>query len=114
MREARIALETRLLHVFARVVVRVQPPLQAKRTVFGVGRLLPRLSLSEAEETVRRLEGRGTCLTRALTVAACLPGSDVVIGSDGVAEKFAAHAWVECNGDVINGMERSRHDIARL
>jgi hypothetical protein len=53
----------------------------------------------------QQLGGRGTCLSQALTIAARLPGAQVVIGSDGSsAGVFGAHAWVEAD----------RNEMARL
>jgi hypothetical protein len=108
-------LENLLLHVVARVAVRARTPLRAKRVVDAVGRLLPPLSLGEAMKAAQELEGSGTCLSRALTIAARLPGSQVVIGSDGRSEgAFQAHAWVERDGTVISATPPARVEIARL
>jgi len=108
-------LENRLLHVVARLAVRARTPLRAKQIVDAVGRLLPPLSLGEAMRIAQELEGSGTCLTRALTIAARLPRSEVVIGSDGPTEvAFSAHAWVERDGTVISGSSPARVEITRL
>jgi hypothetical protein len=75
---------------------------------------MPPLSLGDALRAAQELEGSGTCLTRALTISARLPGAQVVIGSDGFPhEAFGAHAWVERDG-VIIGTDPSRYEIARL
>jgi Transglutaminase-like superfamily len=108
-------LGTLLLHGIARVALRAQTPLRAKRTVDAFARWLPALSLGEAMRVAQELEGSGTCLTRALTIAARLTGSQVVIGSDGTPdEKFAAHAWVERDGTIVSASMPSRYEIARL
>jgi hypothetical protein len=107
--------ETRLLHVVARIALLARSPLQARRIVDKVGRLLPPLSLGEAMRIAQEIEGAGTCLTRALTVAARLPGSEVVIGADGGSKRpFSAHAWVERDGTIVSATTPSRHEIARL
>ena len=76
-------LATGALHGLARIALRVQSPLGARRTVAAVGgRLRAFLTLDEARAAARGLAGKGTCLSRALsTIAARLPGSEVVIGS---------------------------------
>ncbi len=110
-----IVLADHLLHLFAFVAVRTRAPLQAKCAVDTVGRLLPALSLGNAMRVGQELEGRGTCLTRALTVASRLPGSDVVLGTDeGRTRGFAAHAWVEYRGTLVCGTPAARYEIARL
>jgi hypothetical protein len=109
--------ENRLLHLVARVALRAaHAPARAKRIVDAVGRLLPPLTLGEAMVAAQELEGAGgTCLTRALTIAARLPRSDIVIGSDGPTEgSFSAHAWVERDGTVISASPPARVEIARL
>jgi Transglutaminase-like superfamily len=107
-----------LLHLVARISLRSQSsPNAAKRIVDAMGRLLPPLSVDEAIRVAYALEGAGTCLTRALTLAARLPGSSVVIGADGpgsAEHRFAAHAWVETGGRVVSATAPSRHEIARL
>jgi hypothetical protein len=105
----------RLLHVVARLAVRASTPLRAKRIVDALGGLLPPLSVGEAMRIAQELEGAGTCLSRALTIAARLPRSQVVIGSDGPTESsFAAHAWVERDGTIVSATPPARVEIARL
>ncbi len=63
----------------------------------------------------QELEGRGTCLTRALAVASRLPGSEVVLGTDAPGSlDFTAHAWVEHQGTLIAGAPIARHELSRL
>jgi hypothetical protein len=110
-------LATRILHAVAVLAVRTRPPLAAKRIVDALGRALPALSLGDAMRTAQELEGSGTCLTRALAIAARLPGSEVVIGSDGPSRgtrPFGAHAWVEREGTIVSATMPSRFEIARL
>jgi hypothetical protein len=105
----------RFVHLVARVALLTRPPLEAKRWVDAVGRWLPPLSPEGAMRVAQSLEGHGTCLTRALAVAARLPGSEVVLGSDGPARgSFTAHAWVECDGLLIGGLRSARYELARL
>jgi hypothetical protein len=81
----------------------------------AVGRRLPPLTVGEAMKAAQELEGVGSCLTRALTIAARLPGSQIVLGTDGPTEGvFRAHAWVEWNLVVISSTPPSRGEIARL
>ena len=108
-------LANEILHAIARVAVRVGPPIRAKKIVDAVGRLLPPISLGEAMRTAQELARSGTCLTQALAVAARLPDSEVVIGSEGPGDAgFAAHAWVERDGTVIGAGGASRVELTRL
>ncbi len=107
---------TRALHLVARVAIRVAPPLSAKHIVDLAARLLPKYrSLVDAERDAMRIARAGTCLSRALTVAARLPGAEVVIGVAPPAH-FAAHAWVETGGvRVFDGdATGSLLEVARL
>jgi hypothetical protein len=105
-----------LLHLVARITLRTVSPERAKRIVDAMALFMPPLSVNDASLVARTLEGSGTCLTRALTVAARLPGSQVVIGTDGgpAGPAFAAHAWVEQHGNVVGPTAPSRYEIARL
>lgn len=101
------------LHGAAWLAVRVLSPSTAKRAVDAVARLVPSFSSEEeAREGERALGSIGSCLTRALTIAALLPGSEVIIGVDpSRAAKLHAHAWVEVNGRPLgdnqgDGVER--------
>jgi hypothetical protein len=93
---------TRALHLIARAAVRVLPPADAKRLVDRAARLLPPFrSFDEGRRAAAGIAGEGSCLTRALAVAARLPGSQVVIAST-APSRFAAHAWVERDGARID------------
>jgi hypothetical protein len=111
-------LENHLLHVVARVALRLTSPLRAKRIVDAAAGLLPPLaSDEEAERGARLLEPSGTCLSQALVVAARLPGAVVVIGQGrGTGRRFVGHAWVERAGKPITGAPPSpeEYEIARL
>jgi hypothetical protein len=108
-------LENRVLHAIAKLAVRAAPPLRARRWVASVARLLPPLSIGEAMAVAQELGTTGSCLTQALTIAARLPRSAVVIGSDGPTEtSFSAHAWVECDGTIISAAPPARVELARF
>ncbi|WP_394848339.1 lasso peptide biosynthesis protein [Pendulispora brunnea] len=75
------------------------------------------MSLSEARDAAAALDGAGTCLSRALTIAACLPCSEVVIGVDPngkTALPIFAHAWVEVSTVPIRPTDVQGLEIARL
>lgn len=93
------------LHVVARVAIRFQPPVQAKRLVDALGRLTPPLRDSvAAKEMASSFGTAGTCLSRSLAVAARTPGAEVVIGGDMFPE-FWAHAWVERAGVPLSRVD---------
>ena len=91
------ALRLRGLHLLARIALRVRPPLGAKALVDQIGAKLPSLrGLHDARAGVQELFPAGSCLSRALTIAALLPGAEVVIGVDSrCAGRLTAHAWLE-------------------
>lgn len=104
-----------LLHLAARVAMRFLPPARAKRVTFAVGRMLPELRSSiDAGAYLAEISGRGTCLTRALAVAARWPGAQVVIGgrSGDSGADFSAHAWIENDGVALE--RHTNVEIARL
>lgn len=109
----------RLLHVLARVAVRVRSPLEAKALVDAAGALFPPYASSaHARRDAAAIARSGTCLTRALAIAARLPDSAVVIAAK-KPSAFAAHAWVErASGERISdddeGFEWSTNEIVRL
>jgi hypothetical protein len=96
----RDALQLHALHWVARAALRVRSPLQAKNLVDRVAaRLRPLGGIDEARAALEHLFPSGSCLSRALTVAAALPGAEVVIGVDGSsAARLSAHAWLEMRG----------------
>jgi hypothetical protein len=107
---------TRALHLVTRAALKVSSPLRAKKWIDSLGLLLPSLSVSDASRMARELEPSGSCLTRALTIAARLRGSQVVIGanaSGGDGARFGAHAWVEHDGKAI-GTDATPYLIVRL
>ncbi len=97
----------RALHLVARAALRLHPPLRAKEIVDRVGGWLPTLAgPDQARSAVIALGPSGTCLSRALAVAARLPRAEVVIGVD-VWTSIAptAHAWVEFEGSRIETID---------
>jgi hypothetical protein len=96
----------------ARVVLRVRPLPQARRVVQAAARFFRPLSDAEARDVARRLKRRGTCLSRALTIAARVPGAEIVIGRN-EGRRFSAHAWVE-RGDEVLTEDEAAVELARL
>ena len=126
-RRAREAIEwasDNALNLFAYLVLRASPPARAKIWVDRLGRMhLSVMGTKNAEQMMRRLNRRGTCLSRALAVAACLPGSEVVIGVarsssppiEVNSRDFAAHAWVELGGIPVDEDEKAGwFEVARM
>lgn len=114
----RIALH--VLHAAAVVALWSKSPLEAKRIV---QRLAARLgkraepSESAAIEAVRTLQRGGTCLTRAIAVAAWMPGTEIVIGvRRDASEKITSHAWLQMgerpleDAAIVGGMR----EIAKI
>lgn len=97
------------LHGIAWGALRVASPVRAKAAVDAVARLAPTFDdAAEAAAAARTLR-LGTCLSRSLTIAACLPGAEVVIGVDPKTAPLA-HAWVELDG-VPLASEAPRGDV---
>jgi hypothetical protein len=95
------ALRLHGLHLLARVALKVGPPLRAKALVDRIAGYFPHLrGVEDAQAAVRELFPAGSCLSRALAIAATVPGAEVVIGVDpwGAAQ-VKAHAWLQI-GDV--------------
>jgi hypothetical protein len=112
------ALSTHAVHMVAWLALRLQNPLAARRTTARIGaRIRPFENLQEARSAAARLSRSGSCLSRALAIAARLPGSAVVIGVDPRwSSRLAAHAWVEFGGEPIDPTQGARRveAIARL
>jgi hypothetical protein len=107
------------LHWLARVALRVRSPLQAKALLDRVGRLFPPLrGVESASEAAQTLFSSGSCLSRAMTIAAAVPGAEVVIGVDAwSAARLTAHAWVELDGvrvDTRPGDAEFPDELVRL
>lgn len=105
-----------VLLVLARGLLRAARPLQAHAVMVRLGAWLPALHTPEDARLAARSLGRhGSCLSRALAVAARAPTADVVIGVEprGAAPLFA-HAWVEMDGAPIDPTDVAGVIIARL
>jgi hypothetical protein len=94
-----------LLNRIAWLAIRIWPPVEAKRRVDALGSWLGPLDIEEAERALAELYG-GSCLTRALALAARVRDAQIVIGARcGGAAPFYAHAWVESRGQAIGSVE---------
>jgi hypothetical protein len=108
------------LHWLARIALRVRPPLKAKALIDRVARRFPPLEgVDDARAAVQELYPSGSCLSRAVAVAAALPGAEVVIGVDAwSAARLSAHAWLlvdDVNVDTSPGTQAQLHaELARL
>jgi hypothetical protein len=103
------------LLVLAHGLLRVFPPLRAHALLLRVGRRLPEIRTpEEAREASARLGRLGSCLSRALTVAARTPTADVVIGVAPTASPLFAHAWLEMSGRPVDPSDVAGAAIARL
>jgi hypothetical protein len=105
-----------LLNIGARLLLRVCSPLQAHALLMRIGRALPqRHTRAEVRVAASRLGPKGTCLSRALALAARSPSADVVIGvrPEGDRSVFA-HAWVEMDGEPLDSTHPAGSEIARM
>jgi Transglutaminase-like superfamily len=104
------------LHAFARILLRFCSPRRAYTILARVGSLLP--SYDERSDVLRagaRIQRRGTCLSRALTVAARSPEAEVVIGvAPRPGERLLAHAWLELAGVPLHESDVAGSEIVRL
>jgi hypothetical protein len=104
-----------VLLLTARVLLRACSPQMAHRIMRGLGRSLPPLtSRAEVQRAVQGLRGPGSCLSRALAIAARSEASEVVIGVEWIDEKFHAHAWLEIDGAPLDPADPRGREIARL
>ena len=112
-------IENHFLHAAAWSLLCVLPPKSAFRWTSRIGRFLPALRGElDALRVADAIEPRGTCLSRALTVAARLPDAEVVIGVDSGSLSprvpFMAHAWVELNGAPLRTDDAREGEIVRF
>ena len=105
-----------LLHGLARVLLRFLSPVRAYSCLSRVASFLPpHARTADARRAGARIRGRGTCLTRALTVAARSPDAELVIGVvPRPGQLLFAHAWVEVAGEPLDASEVLGTEIARL
>ena len=113
-------LTSHVLHLVAIVGLKAfgRSPYGLERALRLVRRVGGRMSPMNREQA-RGIAGRlraGTCLTRAMTVSARLPGSQVVIGvrSGRSAQGFGAHAWVEHDGVPLRAFDPEGDVITRF
>jgi Transglutaminase-like superfamily len=105
------------LHLVAWLSVRFRSPRTAKRIVDAAAAVIshPFPDREAARRAALRLSNVGTCLTRAMTIAARLPGSYVVIGRRFEKDApFLAHAWVEQDGVALEPVDEGTVEIARI
>lgn len=103
------------LNFVARALLRTCAPTTAHAVLTTVAKVLPKFRTREdIGRADARLRGQGTCLSRALVVAARSPAADVVIGVQRTAESLHAHAWLEVDGKPIHPSDPSGQEIARL
>ena len=95
-------IRTHVLHAIARAALRTSSPLRALSIVRRVARrLTPYPDRAVAAYEAAALEPSGTCLSRAITIAARYPGARVAIGVDPARTGPFAHAWVEIDGGPL-------------
>lgn len=99
-------------HTLTRGMLRLFGPAKTLRAL----RALSSMSCDArtARHLAATLEPSGTCLTRALAVAAVTPGSVVVLGGWLDANRFNAHAWVEIDGIPLRAWDRSGKPLATV
>ena len=106
------------LHALARILLRLCSPRRTLSIVGQVGALLPphndRQDVMRAGARIAAV-GRGTCLSRALAVAARAPQAEIVIGvAPRRGEPLRAHAWLELSGEPLDPADVAGREIARL
>ena len=103
-----------LLHAAAWTVMRLFSPQRARRAALRLGAALPALQVEEARRRHAALR-RGTCLSRAIAIAARVPGAEVVIGVEpgGPVALVRAHAWVMVGQERI-GETLGLDELARF
>ena len=105
-----------LLNLAARVLLRAWSPSTVHAWLTRIGQVLPqRRTPADVRAAASRLRPKGTCLTRALAVAARAPRADVVIGVRPEGRgSIHAHAWIEVEGEPLYPSDPSGLEIARL
>src|ERR1700704_603630 len=102
------------IHLFARILLRICSPARTYAVVTRVGALLPQhRTRTEVCYAANRVRRRGTCLSRALAVAARGPHVEMVIGvTPRIGDPLFAHAWLELAGEPIDPSDVAGHEIA--
>lgn len=104
-----------LLNLGARVLLRACAPPTVHGALTCVARVLPQRKTHAEVRHAADLLSRGSCLSRALAIAARSPSADVVIGvqPEGGTGLYA-HAWVEVDGRPLHPSDPGGREIARL
>lgn len=104
------------LNLAARLLLRVCAPMTAQAALTRLGRHLPqRRTRLELARAAASLSARGSCLSRALALAATAPTADVVIGVRPSPQNGVdAHAWLEMEGEPLREDDPRGEVIARL
>jgi hypothetical protein len=104
------------LNMAARFLLLACSPATTHRVMVRVGAMLPqRRSRDEIARASARMGTRGTCLTRALAIAARTPSAEVVVGVQSPkGDRLNAHAWIEIAGKPLEPTNESWYEIARL
>ena len=104
------------VHALAWLLLRLCSPARTHAILLRVGaHLAPIDTPDEARRAWRAVARHGTCLSRALAIAARTPTADVVIGVEPRKDApLFAHAWIEMNGSPIDPSEVAGTVIARL
>jgi hypothetical protein len=104
-----------LLHLGAILALRTTSAPAAARAIRAIARRwFAPMNHEHARLRAADIEPFGTCLSRAITVAALLPRGNVVIGVQSPARGFQAHAWVEVEGEPLRTNDVSGEPIAML
>jgi hypothetical protein len=101
------------LHWVARVALRRSQLLRAKAIVDRCALFCGRLhDVDEVRTAVRTLVPSGSCLSRALTIAAMAPEAQIVIGVDAWSSaRLSAHAWLEIDGLAVDTVVESHAEL---
>jgi hypothetical protein len=104
------------IHLAAWALLKTSSPARAHALILRIGGLFPRIAQREdVLRSLRTMGPYGSCLSRALAVAARTPNADVVIGVDHRKDRpLFAHAWVEMNGVAVDMTDVAGEVIARL
>jgi hypothetical protein len=104
MSEPVSALVDQMLHVLARILLRLYTPQRACVILERFGRLFPPYrEHSDVLRAALRIGRRGTCLSRSLAIAARAREAELVIGvGRTTGGPFLAHAWLELSGAVVD------------
>ncbi len=106
------------LNGIAWVALRFRTPREAKCLVAVAAKLLARPLREEvsARKAADQLDPFGSCLSRAMAIAAVFPTAEVVIGvRPGASEtSLFAHAWVEWGGRPLRATDVVGSEIVRF